>query len=143
MDFCELSSHGSPDSFTPRVPLSRSSVNPKTSQSLKSSHHSAPVRQLKVHDSRGLPFRSLSSASSGTNARHVLPLLPGKPQEFDPGHKVIANSLMLALSGLEAFHVRIAYSINRGLEGVLRMHNFLVLSKTNILKRHITVQCSS
>ena len=54
--FCELSSHGSPDSFTPRMPLSRYSGNPKTSQSLKSSHHSVSVRQLKLHDSRRLGF---------------------------------------------------------------------------------------
>ena len=33
--FCERSSHGSPDSFTPRMPLSRYPGNPKTSQSLR------------------------------------------------------------------------------------------------------------
>ena len=54
--FCELSSHGSPDSFTPRMPLSRYSGNPHTSQSLKSSHDSVPVRQLKLHDSRRFGF---------------------------------------------------------------------------------------
>ena len=54
--FCELSSHGSPDSFTPRIPLSSYFGNPKTSQSLKSSQHTVPVRQLKLHDSRRLGF---------------------------------------------------------------------------------------
>ena len=54
--FCELSSHGSPDSFTPRILLSRCSGNPKNSQSPKSSHHLVPVRQLKLHDSRRLEF---------------------------------------------------------------------------------------
>ena len=54
--FCELVSHGSPDSLTPRIPHSRHSGNPRTSQSLKSSHHPAPVRQLKPHDSRRLGF---------------------------------------------------------------------------------------
>ena len=34
--------------------VSRYSGNPQTSQSLKSSHHSVPVRQLKLHDSRRL-----------------------------------------------------------------------------------------
>ena len=53
---CELTSQGSPDSFTPRTPLSRYSGNSKTSKSLKSSHHSVPVRQLKLHDSRRLRF---------------------------------------------------------------------------------------
>ena len=50
-EFCELSSHGSPGSLTPRIPLSRYSGNPKTSQSLKSSQHAVPVRQLKLHGS--------------------------------------------------------------------------------------------
>ena len=65
--FCELSSHGSPDLFTPRMPLSRYSGKLKTSQSLKSSHHSLPVRQLKLHDSRRLGFalrKRVSSRSS-------------------------------------------------------------------------------
>ena len=49
--FCELYSHGSLDSFTPRTPLSRYSGNLNTSQSPKPLHHSVPVRQLKLHDS--------------------------------------------------------------------------------------------
>ena len=65
--FCELSSQGSPESFKPRIPLSRYSGNPKTSQSLKSSDHSVPVRQLELHDSRKLGFalrKKVSSISS-------------------------------------------------------------------------------